>query len=380
MAVADPPGRLQRWWLDRSVRAKGLIVVAIPLAALLCTTSANLALMRYVNQERGSAAAATSLANAANAILVDALNAEMGVRGYAVTHNPLFLAPYHLMLSRIDPERRSLHDAAIAEGDIRPEQLVNATLGIRLTELAQLRSAIADGASARELTPLLEAGKKDMDLLRSQITGLAQGPTRAAAAQRVEVVRLEQAISIINIAGLVLGLLAGLTGVALFTSGISRRVRAAAANAGRLGQGQPLEPGSRSGDELGHLADSLVQAEQLVTRRAAELTNVRDEALNATLAKNTFLSRTSHELRTPLNSVLGFAQLLELSDLSDEDHDSAERILGAGRHLLTPSSTSSSTSPASNRVTSPSPSSRSHSFRSPKRSAASWLQSPPNAR
>src|ERR1035438_6174091 len=46
------------------------------------------------------------------------------------------------------------------------------------------------------------------------------------------------------------------------------------------------------------------------------------------------LSSTSHELRTPLNSVLGFAQLLQMSELSEEDRDGVERILGAGRHLL----------------------------------------------
>jgi CheY-like chemotaxis protein/anti-sigma regulatory factor (Ser/Thr protein kinase) len=65
------------------------------------------------------------------------------------------------------------------------------------------------------------------------------------------------------------------------------------------------------------------------------LTAARDRALKAAELKNAFLSHTSHELRTPLNAILGFTQLLEISDLSDEDHDSAERILGAGRHLLT---------------------------------------------
>jgi len=57
--------------------------------------------------------------------------------------------------------------------------------------------------------------------------------------------------------------------------------------------------------------------------------------MTATRAKNSFLSSTSHELRTPLNSVLGFAQLLQMSELSAEDSDAVERILGAGRHLLT---------------------------------------------
>ena len=56
--------------------------------------------------------------------------------------------------------------------------------------------------------------------------------------------------------------------------------------------------------------------------------------MTATQAKNAFLSSTSHELRTPLNAVLGFAQLLQLSDLSQEDQDGVERILAAGHHLL----------------------------------------------
>ena len=77
------------------------------------------------------------------------------------------------------------------------------------------------------------------------------------------------------------------------------------------------------------------RAEKLLASRAAELTAARDEAMTATRAKNTFLSSTSHELRTPLNSILGFTQLLQMSELSDEDRDGVERILGAGRHLLT---------------------------------------------
>jgi len=54
----------------------------------------------------------------------------------------------------------------------------------------------------------------------------------------------------------------------------------------------------------------------------------------ASQAKSEFLSRMSHNLRTPLNSVLGFAQLLQMGDLSDEQRESVEYILIAGRHLL----------------------------------------------
>jgi PAS domain S-box-containing protein len=66
----------------------------------------------------------------------------------------------------------------------------------------------------------------------------------------------------------------------------------------------------------------------------AELRAAKEEAESASLAKTEFLSRVSHELRTPLNAILGFGQLLEMRELDDEDAESVEHILKAGRHLL----------------------------------------------
>lgn len=65
-----------------------------------------------------------------------------------------------------------------------------------------------------------------------------------------------------------------------------------------------------------------------------ELERARDEATRASRAKNEFLSRMSHELRTPLNSVIGFAQLLELDELTEDQAENVTLILRAGRHLL----------------------------------------------
>ncbi len=60
----------------------------------------------------------------------------------------------------------------------------------------------------------------------------------------------------------------------------------------------------------------------------------RQDAESANRSKSEFLSRMSHELRTPLNAVLGFAQLMEMDDLSDEHREGVEQILKGGRHLL----------------------------------------------
>jgi signal transduction histidine kinase/ActR/RegA family two-component response regulator len=331
--VHQPRG-LRRWWFDRSLRAKGLIVVAVPLIALMGTNSANLLLQRHESNERIVSTDARALVSAAQQVLADSVNAETGVRGYAATRDPLFLDPYNLTLTRIGADRRSLREAAVMEGDSRQQQAADATTGKVLLELAQLRAAIGRGISAGNLGLALENQKMTMDLLRRQVADMASGPTAVVAVQHNKITALQTRIDLLDIAGLVVGLLGGVAGVALFTSGIASRVGRSAENARRLGKGLPLEPIIDAGDEIGRLAKSHLSAEALLASWAAELTAARDAAMKANQVKNSFLSSTSHELRTPLNSILGFAQLLQLSELGGEDGDGVERILHAGHHLL----------------------------------------------
>jgi signal transduction histidine kinase/ActR/RegA family two-component response regulator len=69
-------------------------------------------------------------------------------------------------------------------------------------------------------------------------------------------------------------------------------------------------------------------------RLEAEARQASAEASAANRSKSEFLSRMSHELRTPLSAVIGFAQLLELDDLTDLQRESVEQIQKGGRHLL----------------------------------------------
>jgi signal transduction histidine kinase/CheY-like chemotaxis protein len=69
-------------------------------------------------------------------------------------------------------------------------------------------------------------------------------------------------------------------------------------------------------------------------RDAETLKLAKREAEDANHAKSEFLSRMSHELRTPLNSILGFAQILELGALNEQQSDNVAHILKGGYHLL----------------------------------------------
>jgi signal transduction histidine kinase/CheY-like chemotaxis protein len=87
--------------------------------------------------------------------------------------------------------------------------------------------------------------------------------------------------------------------------------------------------------QLGHANRALEQ--EVEERQEAQQTAdaAKQDAQRANRAKSEFLSRMSHELRTPLNSILGFAQLLETDDLTEEQHESVDHVLKGGRHLLT---------------------------------------------
>lgn len=325
----------RRWWLDRSVRAKGLIVIAVPLTALVATSVASLAMQSSERADRDAANTEFALISAANRVLTDALNAETGVRAYAAARDSAFLQPYDAAVRRIGVDQAALRAAAATAGDRARQRAVSLAAATVFDGLGRLRAQIGSGTAPRDLVPPLAQGKASMDRLR-QLTGdLIRGPVTQLAARDSAVSAQESAIGVLSVAGLVLGLLAGLAGGALFTTGIARRVARAASNADRLGRGEPVRADRPSADDLGRLNSALARADRLLATRSAELTTARDEAVRATKAKNAFLSSTSHELRTPLNSILGFTQLLELSELTEEDADSVRRILAAGRHLLT---------------------------------------------
>ncbi len=65
-----------------------------------------------------------------------------------------------------------------------------------------------------------------------------------------------------------------------------------------------------------------------------DLLREKEKAEAASRAKSQFLANMSHEIRTPMNGVLGMAELLLLTNLTEKQRRYAEQIRGSGTQLL----------------------------------------------
>lgn len=108
------------------------------------------------------------------------------------------------------------------------------------------------------------------------------------------------------------------------------RERAARKEAERLLEEKSLALYERN-VELRELASNL---EKLVDQRTNELAVALKKAQAATLAKSEFLATMSHEIRTPLNGVLGMAQLLFDTELSEQQREYVSNLKNTSNTLL----------------------------------------------
>ena len=85
---------------------------------------------------------------------------------------------------------------------------------------------------------------------------------------------------------------------------------------------------------INNLADGLEQASREQQQAMAQLIQTREEAEKANSAKSDFLAMMSHELRTPMNGVLGMLQLLETTQMTDEQVEYAALASESTEQLL----------------------------------------------
>lgn len=315
----------KRWWRRQSLTLQAVTILVLAIGPLLISmvmltinSQQDAALDEEVTKHRVARGLQTSALN-------ELIDAETGVRGYLLTEDPAFLAPYKHALEQI-PE----HFDQVEEHG-RHEKHVSFTETRELAE-RELRILSQLASQRRPAESLMLAGKRVMDRFRELMTESLDREDRELSGLLDEREERAHTTQTIIVAGGVASLGGAMLGGTLLMAGIVRRLRIVTENARRVAEGQDLKP-VRGADEIAQLQNQLERSSRLLGARETELRQAKIEADRANQAKSDFISRMSHELRTPLNAILGFAQILR-EDAGEAAASDVRQILRAGRHLL----------------------------------------------
>lgn len=315
-----------------SLRSKSLLIALFPLVL------AGLAAIAIWDAARRTAAAEDDV-RAGIIVLAEihALHASLaeaasGVRGYLMTGDPSFLAPYLRADRQLLTHFRELQSRVRDETQRELVTVIKALSAEKMSDLIALASL--DPQHEEAIVETMTRNKTLLDRIRQQIEVMeAHEQTvidkRARAAEQTRYRQLT-----LSLLAVILSVAAAVVVASRFSSDLIRRIRFLVENARRLEIGAAQAPVPDWRDELGDLGRRLEGAAALLTARAKEAQFARTDAERANQAKTEFLSRISHELRTPLNAILGFSRMLE-EDLSDAGHrHTLKYVQQAGEHLL----------------------------------------------
>lgn len=283
----------------------GAVVLGVVIAAALLLTERSNRLSDRIVAEQGLRATAVDLLTA----LVDA---ETGYRGYLISADPAFLAPYHDGLKRVPDLQADLAERMRRDlGDTETIADLPAAIARRLDLMAEPVALVGQGdldlARAEVATG---AGREAMDRVRAILdTAIADSDARigpAIARQRVSNRGLLATIVIASAA------MAGLAGLAIAV--VARHIRALTA----------------AQAEIAALNRGL---EARVALRTRDLTRANDEIQR-------FAYVVTHDLRAPLVNILGFSGELEAAlpplraallepEASEQDRQAARDAVGA---------------------------------------------------
>jgi signal transduction histidine kinase len=336
------PAPSGRFWSRLPLRAKGGVLMAIPLVVTALLAASVFRLAQDARTAAALGAKAVEGRVMTQSLLEVVLEAQSGVRAYALTGDPRYLIALD-SANAVVPARMAGLRGWLAFDPTQVERLAGAEVLVA-RRLARLDSTVAqlrqDGRFPPALADLelrVDTGQDMMDSLRAVLTAAQAAADEESRRQATAAAQLRRTTAAVSVIGLALGIVAALLSAYLF-AGIVNRVRGVEARARRFVTAPVAAPGTRGrGDEVMRLEAVVHEVGAALRQQQRELMEQRARAEAASQFKSAFLANMSHELRTPLNGVIGFAEFVrdgKAGPVTAEQHEYLGDVLTSARHLL----------------------------------------------
>lgn len=316
------------------VRRRGRFIIAIPVTYFIATLAAVSWLKLDLVEDENLVQHTQKVRLETKHLLASLIDAEAGVRGYAMTGRPDFLAPYSQAIAEI-PQSLTQLGRLISDNpqqiarlrEIR--QLTEETLAIMENKLAKMNAMVLPGGgkkregeqsdyqsplqgqfSPRELYDWLEQCKTILDATRFKVDSFAAEEERLLA-ERQQHLEFDRLLSFgVLLVAIILGLAGGLFAIYLFGN-LERELS----------------------QERTCLRETNARLE--LSRSEVELANQKLQ--NAYEQLQRFTANASHELRSPLAAILSNAQVGLLAPDSDnlQPRQRLEKIVELAKSMKT---------------------------------------------
>ncbi|SCB28294.1 PAS domain S-box protein [Rhizobium hainanense] len=264
---------LSRRFLDQPLAFKGLIVIAVPLICFLIALTS----VFFADRESRKAEnyVRVTLAIQSDILELHALLAEAasGVRGYLLTGNETFLAPFDKARSELPGVFASMRPRIRDGEQLARLDAMEPLVTQKLKGLSALRDTAgkAGQPSTEDIRKTLVENKVLLDTLRTKIDEMREREDVLLAVRTGEADAIRDRSQWITLFGALFGLLGGITAIMLMSNGIVRRVGVLKEAAHKLAGGQELERIPTARDELGELAAALEDSARLLKAREGQL-------------------------------------------------------------------------------------------------------------
>jgi PAS domain S-box-containing protein len=281
MRDASGGQRIRTRWVDQSMRAKGLVVIAVPITILVVVLGSTFWFTHVDNRAQNVASHARQIVDAATTLENSLLSAQTGLSGHLLTGDPSFEASYARAEKAVPPQLGELEGLTLGSPEARTwGQAIEADTNRLISAFARLnlqRPSPAPSAATRTLLRLVQT---ETATLHSDVSSLSSQENTVIDGQRTDIHTSNVFLPAIAIAAVVLALAGGVFVSQLFTTGVVRRLRRLEAATEALEHGEtPVDvPSGR--DEIGRLSARLLDTTAQLRERAEERDRARGELEN----------------------------------------------------------------------------------------------------